>query len=272
MVENNWLHSVFGEALLRPSKPRETGMTMVMDKGLGPHGFDDLMETAHEFIDHLKFPYGTTAFMDVSYLEYKLQVCFDHDILVYPGGTLFEVAHSAGKTNQYFDCLNGMGFPAVEISSGTIDLSPNIRSELITRARERELTVVSEVGKKDPDRQPEPAEMARQVSRDLESGSRYVIIESRESGKGIGIYDHKGEVREDLVDELVEPLDRTDRLIWEAPLTNQQGYLIRRFGRDVNLGNIPSASLLAVEALRWGLRWETAPDKSPLIHMDPVKR
>ncbi|MFB6346478.1 MAG: phosphosulfolactate synthase, partial [bacterium] len=218
MKEDHWLNPVFGEEFHRPSKPRSTGVTMVIDRGLGQNAFDEFLETNGEYIDQIKFAYGTAAFYDRHLLNRKLQVCHERDILVYPGGTLFEVAHQADSTNEYFNTLLETGFKAVEISDGSIQLSPEIRGELIARASERGLIVMSEVGKKDPDRQPDPEDMARQVRRDFKSGAEYVTIESRESGKGIGIYDQQGEIVESRLNRLVDPIDRTEKLLWEAPL------------------------------------------------------
>jgi phosphosulfolactate synthase len=151
-----------------------------------------------------------------------------------------------------------LGFSAVEISDGTIPLPPHRRRNVIRCALDHGLTAITEVGKKDPKLQPTAIELADQALQDLEWGAEWVTVESRESGKGIGIYDDHGAVRAEEVATITERMGtQIDRLIWEAPLKDQQVFLIQQFGPNVNLGNIPTGEVLALEALRAGLRFET---------------
>lgn len=249
---------VFPQLDGRSQKPRAKGATMVIDKCQGLTAMTELLALAGDFVDHWKLSFGTSALLYEDVLREKIRVARDHDLLVYPGGTLTEYAILKNVFPDFIRRARQLGFNAVEISDGTIRLPREIRRDLIHYARDVGLTVVSEVGKKDPRKQPTAAALAKQALDDFDSGAAWVILEARESGKGVGVYGKEGEVHEQDVDIIVAMLDEhLDRLIWEAPLKNQQEYFILRFGPDVSLGNIQPREVLATEALRAGLRFET---------------
>ncbi|HEV2237332.1 MAG TPA: phosphosulfolactate synthase [Ktedonobacterales bacterium] len=242
----------------RSRKPRTAGVTMMIDKGLGPHATADLLDLAGDFVDHWKLSFGTSALMNEPLLRDKVAIVRERATLVYPGGTLTEYAILQGACQEYLKRAKGLGFNGVEISDGTIDLPAEARRDAMLCALDLGLTVVAEVGKKDPRRQPTAKALAAQALIDLEIGASWVIVEARESGQGVGVYGADGSVLAHDVDTLVAGLDgRLDRLIWEAPLKSQQEYFILRFGPDTSLGNIQPGDLLALEALRAGLRFET---------------
>jgi phosphosulfolactate synthase len=242
----------------RSSKPRIGGVTMVIDKCQGPNATRDLLSVAGDYIDHWKLSFGTSALVDDAVLRDKIALVREHDTLIYPGGTLTEFAIITGVCQEYLWQARSLGFNGIEISDGTIDLEPAARRAAIDCALDLGLTVIAEVGKKDPRRQPTAEALAEQALDDFEAGASWVIVEARESGKGVGVYGADGSVHERDVDIIVAALDgHLERLIWEAPLKSQQEYLILRFGADVSLGNIQPRDVLAAEALRAGLRFET---------------
>src|SRR5579864_7327263 len=258
MPELAWAHVVDGLLTGRTQPPRKSGITMVIDKGHGPVATADMLEMCGDLIDHWKCTFGTSAFVPADVLRRKLMLLTAHCILTYPGGTLLEVAIVRGSCRPFMQHAHMLGFSAVEISDGTIPLPQNRRRNIIRCALDHGLTPITEVGKKDPTKQPTAIELAEQALQDIEWGAQWVTVESRESGKGIGIYDDSGAVRAEAVAEINGRMGTlVDRLIWEAPLKNQQTYLIQRFGPNVNLGNIPTGEVLALEALRAGLRFET---------------
>lgn len=258
MSERAWSNVVGAVLAGRAQPPREIGLTMVIDKGHGLATTADLLEMCGEMIDHWKCTFGTSAFVPADVLRRKLLLLTAHGILTYPGGTLLEVAIVHGSCRTFMQHAHSLGFSAVEISDGTIPLPLHRRRNLIRCALDHGLTPITEVGKKDPGQQPTVAELADQALQDLEWGAQRVTVEGRESGKGIGIYDDHGNVRAAAVAEIKERMGKQiDCLIWEAPLKNQQTYLIQQFGINVNLGNIPTGEVLALEALRAGLRFET---------------
>src|SRR6266849_2008193 len=258
MPELAWAHVVDGLLTKREQAPRKSGLTMVIDKGLGILATTDLLEICGDLIDHWKCTFGTSAFVLTDVLRRKLLYLTSHGILTYPGGTLLEVAIVRGSCRTFMQHAHNLGFSAVEISDGTIPLPQHRRRNVIRCALDHGLTAITEVGKKDPKQQPTAIELAEQALQDLEWGAQWVTVESRESGKGIGIYDDHGAVRTEAVAAICERMGpQVDRLIWEAPLKNQQTFLIQHFGPNVTLGNIPTGEVLALEALRAGLRFET---------------
>jgi phosphosulfolactate synthase len=242
----------------RSQKPRAKGVTMVIDKCQGLTQMRDLLALTGDYIDHWKLTFGTSALLDDDILRRKIALARDHNLLVYPGGTLTEYSILKGVYPEFIRRARELGFNAVEVSDGTIHLSPEIRRDLIRFALDFDLTVIAEVGKKDPREQPSAEALADQALADFETGAAWVIVEARESGKGVGVFGKEGDVHEGDVNTIVTALNgHLDRLIWEAPLKNQQEYFILRFGPDVGLGNIQPREVLATEALRAGLRFET---------------
>ena len=242
---------------LREGPPRQ-GVTMVMDSGVGMTALHDILDLAGGHIDHWKLAFGTSASMVRPALERKLEALADRKILTFPGGTLLEAAIVQQHCRDYMRRARELGFTAVEISEGSIDLPGDRRRRIVDCARNAGLVPITEVGRKDPARQPSAGELIEQAHRDLDWGAAWVIVEARESGQGIGIYDRGGQICETFLETIVDGLgDRVDRLIWEAPLKAQQAALVRRFGPNVSLGNIAPHDVLALGALRMGLRFET---------------
>jgi phosphosulfolactate synthase len=231
---------------------------MIIDTGLGATALRDILALAGDHIDHWKFGFGTSALMPLPILEEKLALLHARDVLTYPGGTLLEAAIVQQHCRVFMRHAKDLGFRAVEISEGTIDLPGDRRRRVIDCARDAGLVAITEVGRKDPKRQPTAEELAEQALKDLTWGASWVIIEGRESGQGVGIYDETGEIRACFLDEIIGLVGAAaPRLIWEAPLGPQQAYLVCRFGANVSLGNIRPQECLALEALRCGLRFET---------------
>lgn len=243
----------------RVGKPRQRGLTMALDKGLGFLETRDLLEMAAAYLDICKLTFGTPAFYPRERLREKVALLRSYGVDVCPGGTLLEVALLQGAAEEFLERAAELGFSCLEISDGTISMEFSLRRWCIRKALDLGFKVVTEVGKKDPG-QRLPVEIMRQIIRqDLDAGAWKVIVEARESGKGVGIYDASGAVKQGELEILVEGLPEDD-LMWEAPLKDQQAFLIRRFGPNVNLGNIPPQDVIALEALRAGLRADTLRD------------
>ena len=238
----------------RSTKPRKEGITMIIDKGLGLNATQDLLDSAGDVIDFIKLTFGTSAFLDLDYLAEKVEMVKDYDVWICPGGTFLEVSVWQGTYAKYLKRCKELGFNAIEFSDGTIEIDLKTRADCIKRAVDMGFMVVSEVGKKDPDEKVAAAMMHEEIAADLANGSYKVIVEAREAGKGVGIYDKDGKPKQDEVDAIISGVDDITRLEWEAPIKNQQQFLIQRFGINVSLGNVPPEDILALEALRNGLR------------------
>lgn len=258
MPESPW-HDIIGGLIGdRTQKPRDVGLTMVIDTGIGLGQLRDTLELAGHCIDHWKLGFGTSVFHSKQALQNKLALLAEHEVLSFPGGTLLEVALLEHHCRKYMKQARLLGFSAVEISDGTIPMPDFRRKNIIHCALDAGLVVITEVGKKDPRQQPSPEQVAEQALTDLEHGASWVVMEGRESGRAVGIYGEHGQIIDEDLNTIVEIMaDNARRVIWEAPQKDQQAYLIGRFGTNVGLGNVHADQVLAVEALRCRLRFDT---------------
>ena len=237
----------------RTCKPRERGLTHVLDRGLSLAQVDGLMETTGASVDIVKLGWGT-ALVSAN-LRPKLERYAEYEIPVVLGGTLTELAIKQGRVEGLVAWLRELGLRHVEVSDGTIALEPDVKSHLIRQLVANGFTVLAEVGSKDADFIMAPYVWVEQIERDLHAGAWKVIAEARESGTA-GIYRADGEIRTGLIDEIVHAID-ADCLLFEAPLKEQQVWLLQHLGSECNLGNIAPGDVLSLETLRLGLRSDT---------------
>ncbi|MTD45412.1 phosphosulfolactate synthase [Conexibacter sp. W3-3-2] len=242
----------------RSAKPRDAGVTSVLDRGLSVAEVDALMEVAGASVDLVKLGWGTA--LVTGNLDAKLARYREHGVDVTFGGTLTELAIRDDRVPAYVDWLRGLGIRHVEVSDGTIELDPDRKRELIAHFVAEGFRVLSEVGSKDDTRIMAPYRWVELIQGELDAGAWKVIAEARESGTA-GIYRADGEVRMGLIDELAHGLP-VQRLLFEAPRKDQQVWFLQRFGHEVNLGNIAPTDVLSLETLRLGLRSDTmAPER-----------
>jgi phosphosulfolactate synthase len=237
----------------RSAKPRQKGITHVLDRGLSLSEVDGLIEVAGDYVDLIKLGWGTA--LATGNLEPKLARYREHGIPVVLGGTLTELAIAQGKLEQLIEWLRALGLEYLEISDGTITLAHDHKLGLIERFAQ-EFTVLSEVGSKDDTRIMAPYRWVELIQEELEAGAWKVIAEARESGN-VGIFRHDGEVRMGLIDEIAHAVAPED-VLFEAPRKDQQVWFVRRFGANVNLGNVVPEDVLSLETIRLGLRSDTA--------------
>jgi phosphosulfolactate synthase len=237
----------------RRAKPRAVGLTHVIDPGAGPAVVTDLLDSAAAHIDIWKIGWGT-AYVDAT-LATKLALVTGHEIAVCLGGTLLEIAWAQGRAADCLAWARDSGFDRVEVSRGTVAMTPQEKRELIRRAA-RDFTVLAEVGEKAPGEQNAARYWPGECLADLDAGASLVVTEGRQSGT-VGTFDHTGRVRADVVEAVVAAVG-VERVVFEAPKASQQAWFIRRFGPEVNLGNVALSDVLSVETLRLGLRSDTA--------------
>ncbi len=242
----------------REEKPRSKGITMVLDKGLGLETAESLMDISGEYVDYLKFGWGTSIVHEQEIIKAKVEMYKAHDITPYTGGTLFELAYMNEKLDEFFKEAHDLGFPAIEISDGSISIPHDKKVECIKLAKENGFEVLSEVGKKDPnlDKELTLDERIQYMQEELDAGSSLIIVEAREGGKNIGIFDKSGNAKEDEIDYILDNFDE-DKILWEAPNKDQQVFFILKLGNTVNLGNVSSDDITSLETLRRGLRGDT---------------
>ena len=199
MHESAW-QSIIGNLIDdRTQKPRATGLTMVLDTGVGLGQLRDTLELAGHCIDHWKLGFGTSVFHSKQALQQKLELLAEQRILSFPGGTLLEVALIEHHCRDYMRKARQLGFTAVEISDGTIPMPDFRRKNIIHCALDAGLVAITEVGKKDPRQQPSAEQVAEQALTDLENGASWVVMEGRESGRGVGIFGEHGQVLDEAV-------------------------------------------------------------------------
>jgi phosphosulfolactate synthase len=239
------------------NKPRSTGTTMVLDKGTGLRETLDILEMSADYIDFWKLSFGSSALYNPATLSKKIELVKSFHVEIYPGGTFMEIAYVQGKLKAYLQRACELGFSALEVSDGTIPLSQWERSQMIRAAWETGLTVLTEIGKKQSGEVFYPELMADQVNKDLDDGAFMVIMEARESGKDVTIFNEQGNIEREKLNKFLLSLGRQEKIIWEAPLKKQQLEFITMYGPNVNLGNIPTEEVIALESLRTGLRADT---------------
>ncbi len=236
----------------RTSKKRESGITMVMDKGLSVREIKDFLSVAEPYIDIVKLGFGTSFV--VSNLREKLKLYREADVPVYFGGTLFEAFVIRDQFEDYIQAIKDYNMNFAEVSDGSIEISHEEKCHFI-KELSKHVTVLSEVGSKDIETIIPPYKWIELMKEEVEAGSWKIIAEARESGK-VGIYRETGEVRMGLVDEILTQIPE-ERIIWEAPRKAQQVWFIDLIGANVNLGNIAPDEVIPLETLRVGLRGDT---------------
>ena len=236
----------------RPSKPREDGLTMVMDKGFSLRQAEDLVDASGHLVDLVKLGFGSSYVM--TRLKEKIKVYQKANIRVYLGGTLFEAFIARGMFKEYRKLVDELGLDTAEVSDGSINLAHKEKCKYIETLA-KDLTVLSEVGSKESGILISPAKWVRMMQTELDAGSWKVIAEARESGT-VGIYRPNGHAHTTLVNRILAKVPAAD-IMWEAPIKSQQVWLIKMLGPNVNLGNIPAEEVIPLETLRLGLRGDT---------------
>lgn len=236
----------------RTPKPRQSGLTMVMDKGLSLREVEDFLSTSATHTDIVKLGWAT-SFVTPN-LKEKLAIYQEAGIPVYFGGTLFEAFVVRGQFDEYRKLLDTYGMEYAEVSDGSIDMIQDDKCEYI-RQLATQVTVLSEVGSKDEAKIIPPYKWIQLMKAELEAGAWKVIGEAREGGT-VGLFRSSGEVRQGLVEEILTQIP-SEKVLWEAPQKEQQVWFVKLLGANVNLGNIAPNEVIPLETIRLGLRGDT---------------
>ncbi|MBN2864203.1 MAG: phosphosulfolactate synthase [Bacteroidales bacterium] len=236
----------------RPGKPRNSGLTMVMDKGLSVREAEDFMSVGSEYTDYVKLGFGTSLI--TPRLSEKIKLYKAAGVIPYFGGTLFEAFIIRNMFPEFLTFIDTNEIELVEVSDGSYDLEHSRKLDYINKLAERG-TVISEVGSKKKEVVYTPDEWVAMMKAELDAGSDKVIAEARESGT-TGIYNEDGSINNMIISAISEHV-KLENVIWEAPLKSQQAWFIKHFGANVNLGNISPAEIIPLESLRLGLRGDT---------------
>lgn len=236
----------------RTSKPRNTGFTMVMDKGLSIRETEDMLSISEDYIDIVKLGWAT-SFVTKN-LKEKLAIYREAGIPVYFGGTLFEAFIVRNQFEDYRKMLDEFQLKYAEVSDGSIEMNHDEKCEYINTLSQQ-VTVLSEVGSKDAAKIIPPYKWIEQMQTELDAGAWKVIGEARETGN-VGLFRDSGEVRQGLVEEILTKIPE-EKILWEAPQKAQQVWFIKLIGANVNLGNIAPNEVIPLETIRLGLRGDT---------------
>jgi phosphosulfolactate synthase len=239
----------------RTSKPRQKGLTMVMDKGLSLRQVEDFIEMGGAHTDIVKLGWATSYV--TPNLKEKLAIYKSAGIPVYFGGTLFEAFYIRGQVDEYQRVLDQYGMEYAEISDGSVDMPSDVKCEFIQKLS-KQVIVLSEVGSKDEAKIIPPYKWIKLMKMELEAGSWKVIGEAREGGN-VGLFRSSGEVRQGLVEEILTEIPE-EKIIWEAPQKSQQVWFVKLVGANVNVGNIAPNEVISLETIRLGLRGDTFDD------------
>ena len=236
----------------RTPKPRQSGLTMVMDKGLSLREVEDMLSMSADYIDIVKLGWAT-SFVTPN-LQQKLDAYRAGGIPVYFGGTLFEAFVVRNQFEDYRKLLDKYDLKYAEVSDGSLEMDSDQKCEYI-RTLAQQVTVLSEVGSKDEAKIIPPYKWIKLMKEELEAGAWKVIGEAREGGT-VGLFRASGEVRQGLVEEILTQIP-ADKIIWEAPQKEQQVWFVKLLGANVNVGNIAPHETIPLETIRLGLRGDT---------------
>ena len=236
----------------RTVRPRESGITMVMDKGISLKSAEDFVESYADYVDFVKLGFGTSVVS--KHVKEKIKIYQKAGIKTYLGGTLFEAFVARGKFEEYQKFIDSYGLDTAEVSDGSINIAHDSKCKFISTLA-KNFTVLSEVGSKEEGIIIHPAKWVSMMKAELEAGSFKVIAEARESGT-VGIFHKNGSAHSMLITRITNKIKPTD-IIWETPQKAQQVYFINLFGANVNVGNISVDDVIPLETLRIGLRGDT---------------
>jgi len=236
----------------RPEKPRQKGITMMMDKGLSVRQVEDFLSANAELTDLVKLGFGTSYL--TNNIEQKIKLYKEANIQVYLGGTLFEAFIVRDMFNDYLKVMDKLKLDCVEVSDGSIVMPHEKKCEYI-HTLAKNYTVLSEVGSKEAGIIIHPAKWTSMMNKELEAGSWKVIAEARESGN-VGIYRANGTAHTLLINKILAKVNK-DAILWEAPQKAQQVWFLKLLGPNANLGNISYDDMIPLETLRLGLRGDT---------------
>ena len=236
----------------RASKPREEGLTMVMDKGLSLNEAENMVALKSELTDIVKLGFGTSLL--TRFIDKKINLYQKSGMMVYTGGTLFEAFVIRNQFDDFCKLMDKLKLEMVEVSDGSISIHHDVKCEYIQKLS-KNFKVISEIGSKDESIILDDSQWISFMRKELDAGSWKVIAEAREGGN-VGMFDPNGNIKKDLIDKITSDIP-VDKILWEAPQKKQQVWFINSFGANVNLGNISPNDIISLECLRLGLRGDT---------------
>ncbi|MFN9621452.1 MAG: phosphosulfolactate synthase [Cyanobacteriota bacterium] len=240
--------------LSRPVKPRVSGITQVLDRGLDLQRLTGILQDHSSHIDMIKFGWGSALVTSTIYA--KIEACRNHSIKPLLGGTLFEYCYLTNQYAPFIALLDELQLDCVEISNGANAIEQSTICKLV-RELAKERFVCLEVGCKSLIHSETMTleTWTSQIEAALEAGANLVVLEARESGRA-GYCESNGQAKEAFCQVFLERFG-TDRLMFEAPTRDLQTTLINTYGSQLNLANISYDDVVSLETIRLGLRFDS---------------
>jgi len=243
----------------RASKPRQKGLTMMIDWGL-PLGFQkDCLQSHGTYVDEAKIAAGIPRVMEKSYLKQKIAAYEKQGIMTFPGGLFTELAIAQGNYERFLDEARGAGFSGIEVSDNLLRIDPATKKKIIrTATNQYGLKVMGEVGRKEGTMTGD--EMIADIENCLDAGASLVLIEAHEL--------FHGGIRADVVEALAASFPM-EKVMFELPVvvlpditkaykTKVLFWMVKQFGTEVNLANVEWDEVYFTEISRRGMSGTTS--------------
>jgi phosphosulfolactate synthase len=233
--------------------PELPPLTSPFDPGYDPVTLESHLDQSAHLMASLKISMACWQIADEAATRRKLAAAKSHNVPTVTGGGPFEVAVAQGQLKAYLDLCADLGVTRIECGEGFTEL-PLKPGAVVKLAHERGLDVQYEMGKKHegPFTEESLDEAIARGRAWLEAGAVQLVVEARESARGVGAFDNDGSLNRAFVDRFAEEFG-LNIVMFEAPNKPSQFAFLEHFGQRVHLCNVRLEELLRVEIFRRGL-------------------
>lgn len=251
MEYTHFIHT--SDYLKRIGVPDLPAATSPFDPGYDPATLGSHLHQSSHLMSILKISMACWMVANENATRMKIALARAHGVPTVTGGGPFEIAVAQGELPAYLDLCADIGVTRIECGQGFTEsnLRPN---EIVAAARSRGLDVQMELGKKH-DGGFNDQTLSRWIDQGqqwLDAGAVQLVVEARESARGVGLFDQDGNLNTDYADRFVYVFG-FETVMFEAPHKTSQFALLNHFGRNVHLCNVRLEELLRVEIYRRGL-------------------
>ncbi len=228
-------------------------LTSPFDPGYDPVTLESHLEQSAHLMSILKISMACWMIAKESATRRKIAAATANGVPAVTGGGPFEIAVVQNRLSEYLDLCAGIGVSRIECGEGFTD-SHCDAATIVKMARERSLDVQFELGKKHGGAFGEKIidELIEQGQRWLNAGAVQLVVEARESAKGVGLFDDEGNFNAAFADRFAGAF-WLKVVTFEAPNKPSQFAMLDHFGPEVQLCNVRLEELLRVEIYPRGL-------------------
>jgi len=239
----------------RREKPREFGLTVIIETKLGLKLQKDFLDLMADYVDLAKIATGISALIEAQTLRKKIELYHKYNILAFPGGQFLEYVTAKDKVREYYSDTIKAGFRLVEVSDNLIDISPDKKCSLIKMAiQEYGLKVLGETGSKRASS--DIKLLIKDIKDCLDCGAWKVMFEAAE------LFEN-GKFKSKVIKTISQEVD-IKNIIFELPgpwipkitvsdIYSLMSWLIENLGSEINIANVESSDILCLEAERTNL-------------------